>query len=60
MVYGRLDPKTEWDIWTCHESNRTGEDRTPLVYLQTEFNEHQARLSPDGRWMAYRPIVGTV
>ena len=25
----------------------------PVSYLQTEFNEHQGRLSPDGRWMAY-------
>ena len=25
----------------------------PFPFLQTEFNETQGRLSPDGRWMAY-------
>ena len=54
IVYGRLDPKTKWDVWVVPATpNPTGGDRTPRVYLQTEFNEHQGRLSPDGRWMAY-------
>jgi len=28
-------------------------DRKPFPYLQTEFNEHYARLSPNGQWLAY-------
>jgi hypothetical protein len=54
IVYARLDPKTKWDLWFVPATpNPAGGDRTPRVYLQTEFNEHQGRLSPDGQWMAY-------
>jgi Tol biopolymer transport system component len=28
-------------------------DRKPFLYPHTEFQESQARLSPDGRWLAY-------
>lgn len=28
-------------------------DRTPTPVLQSDFNEEQPRLSPDGRWIAY-------
>jgi Tol biopolymer transport system component len=28
-------------------------DRKPAPFLQTEFDETEGRLSPDGRWMAY-------
>ncbi len=28
-------------------------ERKPVPYLQTEFNEQQAKFSPDGRWVAY-------
>ena len=28
-------------------------DRKPFPYLQTEFNETAAKLSPDSRWLAY-------
>jgi Tol biopolymer transport system component len=28
-------------------------DRQPYQFLQTEFNELQARFSPDGKWVAY-------
>jgi hypothetical protein len=31
----------------------TGE-RKPVPFLQTQFNEYIARLSPDGRWLAYQ------
>ena len=54
IVYARLDPKTKWDLWVVPATpNPASDDRTPHPYLQTEFNEHQGRLSPDGRWMAY-------
>jgi Tol biopolymer transport system component len=29
-------------------------DRQPFRYVQTEFQETQPRLSPDGRWLAYQ------
>jgi len=29
-------------------------DRKPFPYVHTEFQENQPRLSPDGRWLAYR------
>jgi Tol biopolymer transport system component len=33
--------------------DRSG-DRKPFPYLETAFNESFAKLSPDGRWLAYR------
>jgi serine/threonine protein kinase/Tol biopolymer transport system component len=54
IVYGRLDPKTKWDVWVVPATaNPAGGERKPVPYLRTEFNEHHGRLSPDGRWMAY-------
>jgi len=41
--------KTLSDIWV---SPLFG-DRKPFPFLQTEFTEGGARLSPDGRWLAY-------
>ncbi len=38
------------DLWVLP---MTGEDRKPRIYLQTEFQESQARFSPDSRWVAY-------
>src|SRR6266700_1896700 len=29
-------------------------NRTPVPFLKTKFRESQPRLSPDGRWLAYR------
>ena len=43
-------PKTGNDIWAMPLS---GGDRKPLALRQTEFVEWHARVSPDGRWMAY-------
>jgi Tol biopolymer transport system component len=42
--------KTGLDIWVLPVFG----DRKPFPYLQTEFQEDQPRLSPDGRWLAYR------
>lgn len=28
-------------------------ERKPVPFLQTEFNEHIGRFSPDGSWLAY-------
>ncbi|MCL4523997.1 MAG: serine/threonine-protein kinase [Acidobacteria bacterium] len=43
------DSKTGTDIWRLD----LGEKPTATPYLQTEFNERNSRLSPDGRWMVY-------
>jgi eukaryotic-like serine/threonine-protein kinase len=43
------DPKTKSDIWVLPLFG----DRKPFPYLQTEFNEGFAKLSPNGQWLAY-------
>jgi eukaryotic-like serine/threonine-protein kinase len=50
IVYQVVHPDTGLDIWTVPA---TGDDRTPRPYLRTPASERQARLSPDGRWMAF-------
>ena len=54
IVYGRVSPKTKWDLWVMSAAPdpATGA-RTHEPYLQSDFNEHQGRLSPDGKWLAY-------
>src|SRR5882672_969779 len=49
LLYGVVDPKTEWDIWVLPLEG----DKKPVPFLVTEFNEARARLSPDGHWVAY-------
>jgi dipeptidyl aminopeptidase/acylaminoacyl peptidase len=49
ILYTNLDPKTQADIWIAPATG--GGKPTPV--LATSFNEYAARLSPDGRWMAY-------
>jgi serine/threonine-protein kinase len=41
---------TGWDIFVLPLSG----ERTLRPFLQTQFREEEARLSPDGRWVAYR------
>ena len=43
------DRKTGWDIWVLPLDG----GRKPYLFLQTEFNEHWGRFSPDGKWIAY-------
>jgi serine/threonine protein kinase len=43
------DPKTKRDIWIAPISG----DQKPFVYLNTQFNESSAKLSPNGQWLAY-------
>jgi eukaryotic-like serine/threonine-protein kinase len=52
VVYASLDAKSQWDLWYL-PMRGPQEDRHPVPFLQTEFNEHLGRLSPDGRWLAY-------
>jgi Tol biopolymer transport system component len=49
IAYVTVQPKTRSDIWLFPTTG----DRTPVPFLQTEFSEGFARISPDGRWMAY-------
>ena len=54
VVFARQDPKTQWDLWTTPDAPRPVDaSKTPVLYLRTEFDEHDGVLSPDGRWMAY-------
>ena len=50
VVYTETDAKSGADIWLLPLSG----DRKPTEYLRTPFSETQARVSPDGRWLAYR------
>ena len=45
----RLNRKTGADIWLKPLFG----DRKPFPYLQTEFDETYAKLSPNGKWLAY-------
>lgn len=45
----RTSPTTRSDIWIFP----LGFDRAPFGFLQTAAEEYGARLSPDGRWVAY-------
>src|SRR5215831_6731619 len=49
ILYTVNDPKTKLDLWVLPLFG----DQKPFPFLQTEFNERNGRLSPDGRWMAY-------
>ena len=51
VVYGRLDPQTQWDLWLMPMAE--GADRTEKPYLRSNANEHLAQFSPDGAWIAY-------
>jgi len=42
--------KTGFDIWVLPLFG----DRKPFPYVQTEFVERWAKLSPNGQWLAYR------
>ena len=48
IIYTQHEPATKLDLWHVPLSGGTAQ---PL--LNTPFNEAQARISPDGRWIAY-------
>ena len=43
------EPTSRGDLWVVPLVG----DGKPFPFLQTEFNEHHAKLSPNGRWLAY-------
>jgi serine/threonine protein kinase len=49
LLFTELHPKTKSDIWVLPMAG----EKKPFPLLITQFNEGQARLSPDGRWIAY-------
>ena len=49
LVYGELEPSGRSDLWLMP---MTG-DRKPVSYLTSSFDETQAAVSPDSRWLAY-------
>ena len=59
LLYTVAHPKTRDDLWVLPLEG----DKKPVPFLTTEFNERQARFSPDGHWVAYdvgrvRPVRG--
>jgi len=48
LAYEERDPKTKSDLWYL-----SLQDRQPIKFLSTDFNETQAQISPNGRWIAY-------
>ena len=49
LVIGQTRPATKDDLWLL-PAKAGGE---PTVYAQSPFNETQAAIAPDGRWIAY-------
>ncbi|MBI2833800.1 MAG: serine/threonine-protein kinase, partial [Acidobacteria bacterium] len=49
VTYTNTESPTRADLWVLPLFG----DRKPYPFLKTEFDESQARFSPDGRWMAY-------
>jgi Tol biopolymer transport system component len=49
LVYQQLNAKTGWDIWALP----LGRDGRSVPVVQTAADERSARLSPDGRWVAF-------
>ena len=49
LVFERADRKTGGDIWALPLFG----DRKPFPVVQTEFNEIDPVVSPDGKWLAY-------
>jgi serine/threonine protein kinase/Tol biopolymer transport system component len=50
IVYGQIGGSTGADLWLFP----TGGDENPVPYLQSPFDETNARFSPDGKWIAYQ------
>jgi Tol biopolymer transport system component len=49
LVYQIEDAKTRSDVWAVPLSG----DRKPIPILQSQFNETNPQVSPDGKWIAY-------
>ena len=49
LFYTALDPRTRDDIWVLPLEGGA----KPVPFLVTKFDEHTARISPDGHWVSY-------
>src|SRR5207244_4947279 len=49
LLYGEADPKTGRDLWALPI---TGNDRKPMVIVNTPFEEMNGQFSQVGRWVA--------
>ena len=49
IVYTSSSSKTRLDLWILPMEGK----RTPFPYIQTQFNEDNAKFSPDGKFIAY-------
>jgi len=49
VVFQLVDPKTKGDLWLLPMDG----ERKAEPYLVTAYAENNARVSPDGRWLAY-------
>ena len=57
IAYRQDSGKTGTDLWLLPGppgSRGASADSKPISYLQTPFNESDARFSPDGKWIAYQ------
>jgi Tol biopolymer transport system component/predicted Ser/Thr protein kinase len=58
LIYMENDPDTQRDLWTLPftTEGKVPENAKPTPYLRTEFNENNARFSPEPspRWVAYQ------
>jgi Tol biopolymer transport system component len=50
VLFSRPGPKSAMDVWLLPLDG----DRSPSPLLATPFAEGSARISPDGRWIAYQ------
>ena len=49
IVFEETDPKTQLDLWLLPSSG----EGSPIPFARSRFNEGQARVSSDGRWVAF-------
>jgi Tol biopolymer transport system component len=49
LLYTLLRPKSKSDLWVLPLEG----DKKPVPFLIADYNERQARFSPDGHWVAY-------
>jgi Tol biopolymer transport system component len=54
LLFTSGSPKTGTDIWVLPNPGIASGEAKPMPLLATQFNEGDARISPDGRWIAYQ------
>lgn len=50
LLYELNDPNTSWDVWVLPLAAGS----KPYPFIQAALRQEYARLSPDGRWVAYQ------